>query len=87
MGRCGVKWLRRFLPATRADIHHLIIYLETALAQIDDLNAAIKNLTDAVAALPSRITPAPDLSGATSAVQSAADAINAINPAPVEPTA
>jgi len=53
------------------------------MAQIDDLNTAVANLQAAVAALPSRIpAPAPDLAANTVAVQAAADALNAINPAP-----
>jgi len=52
------------------------------MAQIDDLNTAVANLQAAVAALPSRIpAPAPSLVSATSAVQAAADTLNAIDPA------
>jgi hypothetical protein len=82
------KWARtRFDRIDRRQhdtVQAIRIYGDTIMAQIDDLNAATTKLTQAVADLQARvggIPAAPDLTSATTAVNAAADALNAILPA------
>lgn len=64
------------------------IQLEKAMAQIDDLNAAVKALQDSETALEGRIAanpPAPDLGAAIAGILDVTNKLNGLVPAPVAP--
>lgn len=82
------KWARaRFnrIDQLLKDLEQAVrIFGEYLVSQIDDQNAAIAKLNQAVTDLQSRVAnqpAAPDLTANTAAINAAADALNAVLPA------